>query len=365
MFKIDFSQPTWGPYIAIHIYFIFLILLYWKRYTSINRNRESKSFLGFFVLLFLLFAFDGGDYYNYYNAIKDGYLENLEAVYHHILRIVNNNYILFRLIVWGGALFFFKSAIKRYGLDYQRSLFFLFAVFISIYDYARASLAMGIFFYGLSFLLLPNTRKVISYMFGMSLMILSVFFHNSMIVALAATSILLVPINFFTIFFILALFILLSPYFAGLLQSFVGAELFSEALNDKVSGYSVQEYDNYFSIYEWIRRYIEYGTFFITYLIVASKVYFSNIEFPPYIIAISKITLALLLISIGVLFIPNLTFVLFYRFLFITMIPIVILFCYCEQNGIVSNKTYKFVIILGISYLLLGFAKRVIGGNLV
>ncbi|MBQ6184921.1 MAG: EpsG family protein [Bacteroidales bacterium] len=364
MFDIDFSQPTWETFIAIHVYFIILIVIYWKRYTSEHEESTQSRWFELLFLLYCIFAFDGGDFYNYYLLIREDSLEHMEPVYHIIVHAVNNNYILFRLIVWGGALFFFKKAVKRFNLDYNRSLFFLFAVFISVFDYARASLAMSIFFYGLSLVLLPGINKIGSYFLGLLLMITSVFFHNSMIIALAASLLLFVPINGFTIVLIIISFSLASSIFAPALQNLVDAELFTDSLNEKIEGYSLQEYQDSFSIYEWIRRYMRYATFFIPYLIVAIKIYFKTIEIPTYIRRLSAIVLGFLLLAISVLLIPNLTFVLFYRILFMSMIPILIIFCYFEQNCLISNKTYKFILYLGITSFLFGFVKRVIGGNL-
>ena len=364
MFDIDFSQPTWETFIAIHVYFIILIVIYWKRYTSEYGDSTQSKWFEWLFLLYCIFAFDGGDFYNYYLLIREDSLEHMEPIYHIIVHAVNNNYILFRLIVWGGALFFFKKAIKRFNLDYNRSLFFLFAVFISVFDYARASLAMSIFFYGLSLVLLPGSNKLRSFILGLLFMISSVFFHNSMIIALAASLLLLVPVNGFTVVLIIILFYITSSVFAPALRNLVDAELFTASLNEKIEGYSFQEYQDSFSLYEWIRRYMQYATFFIPYFIVAIKMYFKNIEVPAYIRRLSAIILGFLLVSISVLLIPNLTFVLFYRILFMSMIPILIVFCYFEQNGLISNKTYKFILLLGIASFLFGFVKRVVGGNL-
>ena len=109
---------------------------------------------------------------------------------------------------------------------------------------------------------------------------------------------------------------------------------------------------------------MQYATFFIPYCIVAIKVYFKSIEIPSYIKKLSAIALVLILLSIAVLVVPDLTFVLFYRVLYMSMIPIVVLFCYFEQNNLISNKTYKLIIYLGIAFVLFGFVKRVMGGNL-
>lgn len=365
MHSFDLSRPTLVSFIAIHLYFLLIIFLYWRRYTSNSQNSNRPSVFGLLFTIFLVFAFDGGDFYNYYNFIHNRDLENLEIVYHYILRAINYNYLVFRLIVWGGALCLFQETVSRFGLEKQRTSFFLFAAFISVFDYARASLAMSVFFWGVSFLLIPKSNKVISFILGISLMIASVFFHHSMLIALVAAFIsLFIPMDRKYILIILVVFLLLSSFFGTWLNSIVGASLFNDAINNKIEGYSIQEYDNYFSVYEWIRRYIEYGVFFIPFIITCYKYYYQRNSVPSSFHGLFKICFVLILFAVSVLLIPNLTFVLFYRILFLCMIPVVILFCHCEQSGYISNGTYKSVLFLGIIYLLFGFAKRILGGSL-
>lgn len=365
MHSFDLSRPTLASFVGIHLYFLLILFLYWRRYTSDLKNANRHSVFGLLFTVFLVFAFDGGDFYNYYNYIHNRDIENLEKVYHYILLLFNYNYLLFRLIVWGSALFLFQKTACRFGLDKQRTSFFLFAAFISVFDYARASLAMSIFFWGVSFLLIPKSNKAFSYIWGICIMSASVLFHHSMLIALVAAVIsFFIPLNRKYIPIFLVAFLLLSSLFGTWLNNIVGASLFNDAINSKIEGYSTQEYNDYFSVYEWIRRYIEYGVFFIPFIITSYKYYYTQNSVPSSFHGLYKICFILILFAISVLFIPNLTFVLFYRILFLCMIPVVLLFCHCEQSGYISNVTYKSILLLGITYLLFGFAKRVLGGSL-
>lgn len=355
-------QPTLGAFIAIHVFFFLIVVFNWRKYVKEPSCRDRNPIFTLSLFLFLLFAVDGGDYFHYQYYVVNGDYEPFEPVYKYIGDFVNNRYIPFRMIVWGGALLLFRETLKRFNLDINRTTFFLFVVFISVFDYARASLAMAIFCYGLSFLLVPSHNKLVSRLLGVGLMLLSIYFHNSMLVACIASIALVLPVNKRTILIIAATFILSGTLLNSIYSNFLSID-FSESINGRLETYSNQEYDNLFSIYEWIRRYIEYSVFFISYIIVAVKFYFTNNTIPNEFRFLSKIALSILLMSIGVLLIPNMTFVLFYRFLYLAMIPLIILFCYCEQSQLITNKTYLMIIFLGLLYLTFGFVKRIIGGN--
>lgn len=364
MFDIDFSKPTWGPYICIHILYLIMVLFFWKKYTGLQRKKGESILFPLLFLFFLLFAFDSGDYYHYYNSVTENDYHAMEDVYGAIGSLVNNNYILFRLIVWGGALLLFMRTAKRLKLDVNRTVFLLFVAYISIFDYARASLAMSIFFLGISYIIKPIKKRVLSFIIGILLIGVSVYFHTSIVVAIIASIIILLPINKKTFLPVVAGVMMALAYFSQSIDVLVNANLFSEEVNSKIEEYSSQEYDNYFSVFEWTRRYMEYATFFIPSIVISWKLYVKGVKIPKEFESLAKVILALILISLGILAFSNLTFVIFYRFLFMSMIPIVLVYSYCEQNKIITKKTYKFLLYLGITYLLFGFAKRVIGGNL-
>ena len=142
-----------------------------------------------------------------------------------------------------------------------------------------------------------------------------------------------------------------------------------EGLNEKIAEYSSQEFYEGYSKFEWIRRIFEYATFFIPFGIVTHKfLYSEELVEDDKLIAMKrlyKVTLGLLMLAISTLLVDLETFTLFYRFLYMSMIPICLLFCYAREENLISPSIYKKILLLGIFCKMFGFVKRLGGGSLV
>jgi len=362
-----FSKQTQGLYILIHIFYIFIVLYFWKSYAKEKKQSNKYHLFLFLFVIYVVFAFDGGDFYHYFLYIYFDDYHAFESVYQIIGQSLGNNYLAFRLVVWGGASVFTCITFKRFGLNIGRTLFFLFAVYISVFDYARATLAMSIYFLGISYLLIPHGKlKIFSRIFGIALIIISTYFHRSLVIAALMTFMIFMPINKRTIIPMVVVFIASGTIMNSVLEVVVGTDIFSEEVSVKIEGYSEQEYDDHFSTYEWIRRYMEYATFYIPMVIITIKLFYSKtvVKASKEIKQLYKITLGLIFLATGTVLTDDLTFVLFYRFLYMAFIPITIIFCYLEQKKIISNRTYIWILYVGIVCKLFGFAKRIAGGRL-
>ena len=154
---------------------------------------SSRRFGIVLILLFCLFAFWGGDYFHYKAAFIDfnttGY-NNQEKIYEWFYSTFSFSYTAFRLAIWGLALSALLWSYRSIAQSFDLALFIFGCCFLPIYSYARVSAAMSIILLGLSFIVNKEKNRLLSVIFGLTLLAVSAFFHKSaplgIVMALAA-----------------------------------------------------------------------------------------------------------------------------------------------------------------------------------
>lgn len=132
--------------------------------------------------LFCLFSFWGTDWFHYldgYNLIKAGFRTNFEEVYYWIIENISPHYLIFRVVVWGSALFLFLRTIDNMAISKSLALLFFSCIYIIWFAYARASLAMALAFYGLSLIVKYKHVYNLRCLLGLAIMLSSYFFHKT------------------------------------------------------------------------------------------------------------------------------------------------------------------------------------------
>lgn len=188
------AQPTTQLILLNSLLVVILILLSWGSRVKPYMIPKQRRVLGW-VLLFLcmMFPFYDIDFFNYIELmdVLKGAGSNLESIrgeilqtewpYYYIGKFVNYNYILFRLVVWGGAMALYGFTMRR--LKINPSVFILFFTIIALLliSYGRVTLAWAIAFWGYSFLIKPieSHKKIVSYVLGVCLIVFSVNFHKT------------------------------------------------------------------------------------------------------------------------------------------------------------------------------------------
>lgn len=193
------SAPSSGAYFLSGLLSLLMLASVWKVRTYPHKlSKKGIVFALFLCLLFYLFPMGGTDFYDYKEMVETvGYTDisslqqysfHLEKPYYYIINIVNNNYFLFRLVVWGGSLFLYWQTAKRLKIDKSTFVFYLSICIVPLTAVSRVSLAYALAFYGFSFLVQPITRKgsnLFSFILGSSIILFSFFFHRSAIFLLA------------------------------------------------------------------------------------------------------------------------------------------------------------------------------------
>jgi len=352
---MDFTVNDINLTLSLYCSTLFFIIVIFNLGFAINKKQESIS-NGREFLLFLLIAvfavtdFLDGDFFHYKEVVQEFSIFSIidvEEVYLLLIPAIDKNYLLFRIIIWGGALLFFCLTAKRYTNRYFLSLCTLSFMYLLLFSYARASLAMCLFFYGLSYYLKPLRHKYFGWLVGIVFIILSPLFHSSAWAAIALLPFLFFPINKYTI----GMIILLFPFLVVISQNILfplllDTSLSNDRMNQKLAGYAVKQKE-YGSAYRLLGT-IRYLTFYISLIILTVVLFFRNNRVKSSCKRLYKMILGIILAATVFLFFDLDNLVFYYRILYWAIIPIVFLVTICYIEGYLSKKAYSLIILLGL-----------------
>lgn len=351
--------PMWVQLLFWLLYMVVFAYAFKKTLLSWHRNKRFKDVTWLFAFCFTLYAIFyciNDDYFSYRDWVFGSNFEfwHKEYVYVFIIYLCRSlpfsyPYEIFRFIVWGGAVFIAYYTFRMYRtlLIPGMVLLLLFVFYSNVFCYARASLAMAVFFLGLAILL---TSKGFSMtILGIVIAISSVFFHREMLVGVAVLPSLFIPLekkeNACLSVFLLVYVILCISLVIPLVDfdfEFFKAIFDDDDLSNKLEDFSNKEQGSF-----RISTLIKYLTFFYPFYFIT--VLFWKIEVPHSIVGFYRITYSILLISVVFMIVFGLRSVYSYRIMYISMIPLSILtgFCYC--NGYL--KRIQFLIMMMLSFL--------------
>lgn len=181
IFANNIHQTAWMVFFNILIVFCnYCVLKDTLKYPF--KVSKAKYNIGWILcLLFCLFSFWGTDWFHYledYISIRIGYRTSLENVYVWIVQNISPDYLFFRLVVWGTALFLFVKTANNLSVSKELVLLLFSIIYIIWFAYARATLAMAMAFYGYS-LFIKNSHNFRSALLGVVILLSSYFFHKS------------------------------------------------------------------------------------------------------------------------------------------------------------------------------------------
>lgn len=365
MIDFPFDEPClFSSLICVAIYafniFFNKIDIIYPDYYSYTKGKQVATIL-LITIFVAIFCLDG-DFFHFllvvrYFDFSVGAYNYGEPVYHLLTSFVHSNYLLFRLIVWGGAFLIFCLTAKRFNIPVYYAAVLLFATYPVTFCYARVSLAMAIYFLGASFFCSPIENKKIGYLLGFFIIILSNYFHTSIIVLAALTVVFFLPVNKRTVFLVL----ILLPIIAQIAQRFfidmaVDADSIENVDRAKRIVRNAESENNglfYFSLSApgvFLHKTLNYVSFYVPNIII-SRVCLKHLdELPSDVVGLFKIMISTLLLSTVFIFFSSGSSVMIYRVLYMTMIPIILLTCKLNYINYLSIKTYHWLIYPGISY---------------
>ena len=305
--------------------------------------------MGVFFALYAVFYCINPDYFRYreWLNVTDIDLWGKEEFYIYTVlfcRMLPFDYPfeVFRLIVWGGAVLMAWFTFRRYRqiLLPGLTLLFLFVFYSSTFCYARASLAMAIYFFGVSLLL--HSSKVIIKVLGLALAVSSVAFHQEMLIGIALLPSLLIPFEKKSTLF-LSVIILITAIIA---ISYVNTHLqiFDTMLEDDELSSKIEEFNDDEQGAFRLSTLVKYLNYFYPFFVIT--LCFWKRKAVSSIAGIYRITYAIIMASVAFMVVFGLRSVFVYRVLYIAMIPLALLIGYGYCNGYFKKRQFLIMMIL-------------------
>lgn len=362
MFDFPVKEETVGTSLYCLLIYLLIVGKNYSQGLKFPYDRPvSKStinwtlfFIGFFFVTHCL----KGDFFHMMEHISNysfiqGTYNYGEDIYPKIGLLVNKNYFLFRTIVWGGAFCLFCITAKRMNVPVYYAALLLLATHSIIFAYSRATAAMAVYFFGLSFLSNPiKNKKWLSYLLGCIIIYSSMEFHRSAIIMIIMTLMIFIPLRKWSFVLLLILIPLLTTVFKNFLMDFAIAESTDEMVAKKIQHYSEREVQ--YGISGVIISTLEYASFYIPFIFVSINILFKNIikSIPISIIKLYKVACGLTLISVLFMLLGSTYITFAYRILFMSMIPMTLIVSKLYQCKLMSLKYYWICLGSGVVYAL-------------
>ena len=326
-----------------------------KIFSPKNRVKSQLSGSYFFLLYFILFAIFycvNPDYFRYRDWIygRDFGFWAKENVYIAIIYLcrslpVSYPYEVFRLIVWGGAILIAYLSSFLYGKQLKPLIviLFLFVLFCGGFCYARASLAMAIYFCGSSVLL--NAKKKKTIILGWVIAMSSFFFHHELLIGIVVLPCIFIPFEkrkaVVASFGIFALVIFAISFLFSNLD--ILTMLFgNEELSSQIEGFNEKEQRTF-----RLSTLVSYMTYLYPFYLF-TEIPKKKKRFPDAIIGLYRLSFGIIMIAIAFMFLSGVRSVFTYRILYMSMIPISIMTAYFYNNKQLKKDQLIVMFILGL-----------------
>ncbi len=356
MFDVDIKdERNFTLHLIVFIIYLLVIIANNKKlFLQINGKKSNFDYRGifFWMLLICVFHFVDGDYYTTMQKVHEyrtgDEIYGLEPFYLVLSTFLNNNYLLFRLFVWGAALIAYCIAAKLFKLPLWFSIFILFFTNINTFAYARFTLAAASYFLAVALILNQHQKgKLIWYLLGFSLIALSIVFHKSAFILVAMTLILIIPVNRYVIIAVL----ILIPFLIPLVSYFFDYFLLSGVIDNDLILNRMEMYagrDNDFGIARKLMGASRFFFYYVEFIVFSYVLYWkTDKEEHRNIKGVYKITAGLVVGSVLFLFAGEEMETFFYRVLNMAMIPLTLIFCYLCCNNLLSKRTIHLLLFLG------------------
>ena len=302
-----------------------MIISVWSvRKTPHKLSAEGIVVAVFLCLLYYLFPMAGSDYYDYKDWVETightdiasipRYYLHYEKPYYYIVNIVQNNYFLFRLVVWGCSLLLYLSTAKRLRIDKSTFVFYLCICIVQLTAVSRVCLAYALAFYGFSFLVEPITKKgsnLVSFVVGSLIIAISVFFHRSALFLLAVLPLSLLKIDKKSIWLLAIAFpflvIIVNTNIFGYVFNFDQTD--ASLLDSETATYYLDsDKESILGVGRIIERILKYGgQVVMLFLIVRNIINESFLSWPKPIQRLANATLLIIVFAASLLLTPGAT----------------------------------------------------------
>lgn len=307
--------------------------------------------------LYCLTDYTDGDFYHYYTLVakwtRFEAFYPLEDIYQHLIHITGGNYLLFRIAVWTPACVLFVLTAKRLQVNLNHALFLVVACHFTTFAYARITLALAVAIYGYTIVMRPYRGRNGWRAAGLLLMALSPLLHRSMAVFLLFVLISrLIPFSRRNITLILCLLPVAAIAAQIVLSDYLTLLAGNEVLMEKAAGYATDEHEaaNWKGL---IQDTLCCAPFFVPLYYMARRFDFEGMRdrCAREIYLLYKLLFVIAFAAVAMLIVVKGNTVFFHRFLFMSVIPLSLVFTHMADHRLISFGRYKLVVLLGVFYM--------------
>lgn len=348
------TMPSWMPLLFWLLYVVVFVYAFKKTMLSWYQNQRSKDVNWLFAIYFTLFAVFyciNDDYFQYRNWIyvRDFSVWGKEKFYIFVVLFCQSlhfdyPYEVFRFIVWGGAIFIVYYIFRKYRglLMPGLALLFLFVFHAGTFCYARASLAMAVYFLGIAIYF--GHKRLSTRILGIIVAISSYFFHHEMIIGIAVLPCLFFPferkgMSYLSAFWLIIVIVVLS-FFSSNAQ-FLDSIFDNDELSSKIENFNEKGQGAF-----RLSTLVNYLKFFYPFYLVTKYFWKNNI--PRSVAGMYRITYGILMASVAFMVVSGVRTVYTYRVLYISMIPMTLLIGYGYNNGHFKKTQFLIMLILAL-----------------
>lgn len=362
-----FEISTGIALVSIALYsfvFIYAIIYYRQLQNAPKSINKDLFWLLYFILFAVTYAIDS-DFFHYKEMVQDvsgfGYV-GLEEVYHYIIEGIHNNYLLFRIIIFGSAILLYSLVLKINDANKTVGLILLLICFGGSYSYARASLAFTLYYLGLSLLINDTrSRSLFSKIIGCALIISSFFFHRSMALLIVLTPFTFVKFNKKRIIALL----LLAPIVVYLALRFMGPFFnileFDETIEKRMELYGgyTQAAANWKGV---IGTVCHYGMYVICFYMISKCMLKEDIRnnLPNSIKRLYSFYTILLYVSILMYYIMGNNILFMHRYLKMSVVPACVIIAFLYKNNYIKSKSLLYLLLFAGFSAYWGFMKYIV-----
>ena len=350
----EFSIPYWirglywGIYMSIFAFAVWKLLLSATKY---NKQKEVSCLFGVFFALYAVFYCINPDYFRYREWLNATSISDWTKEEFYIFTVLfcqslpfDYPYELFRLIVWGGGVFIAYHIYRLYRrwLLPGFTLLLLFVFNAGVFSYARASLAITIYFLGIALYLLHD-RKMIK-LLGIAVAVSSYFFHRELLIGIVVLPCLFIPLerkefSFLSIY--LLLFAIGAVSFVASNLQLLDQMFDSDEISSKIEEFSDKEQGVF-----RLSTLVGYLKYFYPFCLLTTTLWKKKEHLS--VIGMYRITYGIMLATVAFMAVFGLRSTYVYRTMYITMIPLTLLISYGYSHGLFTKQQLLIVMIITV-----------------
>lgn len=346
---------------------LFLLLLFFTIYKK-KDGRSNVFFLWILCSIFVEFAFWGGDYYHYIEAVEKmritnyDYLEvmnqvHMESPYWIIAEFCGYNYLYFRFIIWCGSIILLYIICHCFSIESNIFLYYFVPIALLSVSGSRVCICMTLALWGWFLFVYHWDKKknfsIIYFIISASIIVISSFFHKSSYFFVALLFISLIDLDAKRS----KILVLLLPFFSIIISTYMIPYLMGVDASEEgyinyrsAQGYMERGMGSY-GLPTWISLILSYllycyMAFFILYSIKKGEYR----KWPLIVRKLANLTFYIFIFSVPFVF-TSATYTMFYRFMAFMLLPAVFLFTLLKQEGY-NYKLCKYIYTVAVICML-------------